>query len=276
MSAVQDIGINDLRKLTQVIKEKYDYDFSNYAASSFKRRILRILEVRKMSDVELLISKISNLEIKREEFLHEVTVNVTEMFRDPSFWKLLRQVLPASISAGSKFRIWHAGCSSGEEVYSMLIMLKELALLDKVEITATDIDNSILSKAKAGKINIKNMELNGNNYSKAGGKTDLFNYFTKEIDHAVFDKNLLSKVTFKELDLVKVNSFLKADLILCRNVLIYFNQSLQNDVLKKMHQNLSMGGLLVVGSKETISWCEISPRFSPFNIEEKVYKKIKE
>lgn len=276
MSAVQDIGINDLRRLTQVIKEKYDYDFSNYAASSFKRRILRILEVRKMNEVELLINKIASMEIKREEFLHEVTVNVTEMFRDPSFWKLLRQIIPTVIPSTSKFKIWHAGCSSGEEVFSMLIMLKELGLLDKVEITATDIDNSILNKAKAGRISIKNMELNGNNYSKGGGKSDVLNYFAKEVDYAVFDKSLLSRVTFKELDLVKVNSFLKADLILCRNVLIYFNQSLQNEVLKKMHQNLSMGGMLVVGSKETISWCEISPKFTPFNIEEKVYKKIKE
>ncbi len=275
MITVLDLSIAELRKITEVVKEKYSYDFSNYAASSFKRRILRIMELKRIS-LEQLIEQILKNQFTRDTFLHEITVNVTEMYRDPSFWKTLRMQIPEMLSNRDKLRIWHAGCSSGEEVYSMLILLKELNVLDRVEIIASDIDTSILQKAKEGKISNKNMELNISNYQRSNGLNDFNNYFTIEKDNSVFSKTLLSSVSFREIDLVKAIPFTKCDIILCRNVLIYFNQILQNNVLKLFSDCMFMGGYLVIGAKESIAWCDVASKFTTINLEEKIYKKTKD
>jgi chemotaxis protein methyltransferase CheR len=269
---MEDIGIADLRKLTHAIKEKYSYDFSNYASASFKRRIMRIMELRNISNMDSLINKISASEFRKDEFLSEITVNVTEMFRDPSFWICIRSHITSLLAEPNKIRIWHAGCSSGEEVFSMLIMLKELNLLDKVKIYASDIDKGILARAKEGKIPVKNMDLNCANYIKAGGK-NLMDYFEVKNNFAIFDRSLLERVVFLEIDLTKPELYPKVDFILCRNVLIYFNQVLKNEVIGAMHSSLSTGGYLAVGSKETVAWTDVP--FTAINLEEKLYKKAK-
>jgi chemotaxis protein methyltransferase CheR len=270
-----EVGILDLKKIIHAIKEKYDYDFSNYALSSFKRRILRILELKNISTDEL-VHKINHSEFRKEEFLHEVTVNVTEMFRDPSFWKTIRSILPVVIQNQEKIRIWHAGCSSGEEVFSMLILLKEMNLLGQAEIVASDIDKSILEKAKEGKIHRKSMEINRNNYFSYSGDKGLDKYFREDKDFFYFDKTILGQVSFREIDLVRSVPFSKFDLILCRNVLIYFNQTLQNDVVSLFSNCLFPGGYMAIGAKESITWCEVASKFTSMNQEEKVYKKIKD
>jgi chemotaxis protein methyltransferase CheR len=272
---MQDIGITELKKLTHAIKEKYSYDFSNYASASFKRRILRIMELKNIHNLDALIQKISTSEFRKDELLSEITVNVTEMFRDPSFWVCLKETLPTLVKEPNKVRIWHAGCSSGEEVYSMLILLKSLNILDKVKIYASDIDRGILARAKEGKIAIKNMDLNQANYLKSGGK-NIYDFFEVKNSFAYFDKSLLERVAFLEVDLTKPKLFPTVDFILCRNVLIYFNQMLKNEVLNAMHNNLALGGFLAVGSKETLAWTDIAHKFGSVSIEEKLYIKNKE
>ena len=172
---IEDIEINDIRILCQVVHEKYNYDFNNYAISSFKRRITRVLELFKINSMGILIEKIKNDPAFFKSFINEITVNVTEMFRDPSLWRELRdKILPNLFSTHEQIKIWHAGCSSGEEVYSMAIMLKEQGWLNKVKIYATDIDESILYKAKEGKYSSKNMiDINEKNYIRFGGKEKL-------------------------------------------------------------------------------------------------------
>src|SRR6478609_1793993 len=128
---MQDFGLNEIKKVTQIARERYGYDFSNYAISSFKRRLERIIEIKRLNTIENLIAKIENDELKKEEFLNEITVNVTEMFRDPSFWIQIKTIISTLLQQQNKIKIWHAGCSSGEEVYSMLILLKELNALNK-------------------------------------------------------------------------------------------------------------------------------------------------
>ncbi|HSZ72333.1 MAG TPA: protein-glutamate O-methyltransferase CheR [Cytophagaceae bacterium] len=268
-----DISILELKNITQAIREKFGYDFSNYASSSFKRRLLRILDMNKIT-VETLVERVNNNSFTKEDFLHEITVNVTEMFRDPSFWKALKPLLTAISTSREKIKIWHAGCSSGEEVFSMLIVLKELGILDKVEIVATDIDKSILSRAKEAKITAKNMEVHKHNYERFSGHANIEKYFTQlPGDLYVFDKTMLEKVSFREIDLVKAIPFSKFDLVLCRNVLIYFNNNLQNDVLKLISDCLFEGGMLAIGAKESISWCEVSNKFNSLNAEERIFKK---
>lgn len=273
----QDIEISDLRRITELVKDQYKYDFNNYAMSSFRRRILRIMELYKFGSADLLIKRLKDDRSFFDEFIAEITVNVTEMFRDPPFWRELRDnVIPSILLNHKTISIWHAGCSSGEEVFSMAILLREMGILDKAKIIATDIDKVILEKAKKGHYSMKNMELNEKNYIRYEGKSRFKDYFTEENGKAVMDKSLIQNVSFREHDLVQGVVFNKFDLILCRNVMIYFNQNLQNEVLKKHHESLFKYGYLVIGSKESLIWCEIANKFIVVNNEEKIYKKIKD
>jgi chemotaxis protein methyltransferase CheR len=273
---MQDIDIADLKRISELIYTKYNYDFRNYAMSSFKRRVLRIMELKKLS-VEALLKKFSDSPAFINEFLDELTVNVTEMFRDPSFWRIMREeIIPAIMLNHKQFKIWHAGCSSGEEVVSMCIMLKEMGVLHDVTVIATDLDVNILDRAKMATYPIKNMELNEKNYIRFQGIGNFKDYYREENGSAVFNKELLMNVSFRRHDLVTGDIFNKFDLILCRNVMIYFNQTLQNEVLKKFHESLFKYGYLAIGSKESLIWCDYANRFIVVNNEEKIYKKIKD
>lgn len=276
---MQDIEITDLRRITDLVKQNYGYDFTNYAISSFKRRVLRILELGRYPSIEHLIKRIREDESKeyKEEFLGEITVNVTEMFRDPSFWRFMRDhVVPNVLVNHNSISIWHAGCSSGEEVFSMAIMLKEMGIFDKAKIIATDLDKAILDKAKKGEYLAKNMELNEKNYIRYQGTKSITDYYKPVNGKVVMDKSLVENVSFREHDLVTGGIFNKFDLVLCRNVMIYFNQTLQNDALKKLHESLFKYGYLVIGSKESLIWCDIANKFIVVNNEEKIYKKIRD
>ena len=273
---IQDLDITDIKKITTLVQSKYGYDFRDYAMSSFKRRMIRLLELKSLT-TDGLLRKLTDQPAFITEFLDEVTVNVTELFRDPSFWRLLRDdIIPAILLNNKEFRILHAGCSSGEEVVSMTILLKEMGIFDNVSIVATDIDPCILEKAVAATYPIKSMEVNEKNYIRFQGNSKINNYYREDNGRAVFHKDLLKNVTFKRYDLVTGEVFNKFDLILCRNVMIYFNQALQNEVLKKFHASLFKYGYLAIGTKESLMWCEYANRFICVNEEEKVYRKIKD
>ncbi len=272
-----EIEISELRKLTEIVKEHRGYDFTNYAMSSFKRRILRVLELGKFSSVEQLIRKLKEEDGYINEFLEEITVNVTEMFRDPSFWRVVRDhIVPNILLNHSTISIWHAGCSSGEEVFSMAILLKEMGILHKAKIIASDLDRTILDKAKKGEYALKNMDINQKNYIRFQGIANLSDYYTVSNGKVIMDKSLIEQVSFREHDLVRGMVFNKFDIVLCRNVMIYFNQTLQNEVLKKLHESLFKYGYLTIGSKESLIWCDIANKFIVVNNEEKIYKKIRE
>ncbi len=274
---MNEVEIADLRRLTEVIREKYNYDFSNYAMSSFRRRIQRVLELYKFSSVDALLKRLQDEPRFVKEFVSEVTVNVTEMFRDPSFWRELRDhVLPNILLNTQSISIWHAGCSSGEEVFSMAILLREMGILNKCKIIATDLDADIIQRAKSGVYPLKNMELNQKNYVRFQGQASLDKYYREEQGKVLMDKSLIEHVSFREHNLVSGAAFSKFDLVLCRNVMIYFNQTLQNNVLKLFHESLFKYGYLVVGSKESLIWCEIANKFIVVNNEEKIYKKVKD
>lgn len=273
---ISDIDIADLKKIAALVYSKYGYDFRDYAMSSFKRRILRILQIHRLT-VDTLLKKLNDRPDFITEFLDEITVNTTELFRDPGFWRLLRQeIVPAILLNTTQFRVLHAGCSSGEEVLSMAILLQEMGLYDQVGITATDIDSVILEKARAATYSAKSMELNEKNYIRFEGKATLRQYYSEENGKAVFNRQLLRNVEFRKHDLVTGDVFNKFDLILCRNVMIYFNQKLQNDVVKKLHGSLFKYGYLCIGNKESIIWCDYANRFLTVNHEEKVFRKIRD
>ncbi len=196
-----DIDIADLKQISALIYQKYHYDFRNYAMSSFKRRVLRIMEIKRLT-VDDLLEKLSNGSAFIHEFLAELTVDVTEMFRDPSFWRIMREeILPGIMLNHEQFKIWHAGCSSGEEVLSMSIVLKEMGILPKVTMVATDLDTNNLEKARIGIYPIRSMALNEKNYFLFRGIGSLKDYYEEKNGMAVFDKDLLANVSFRTHDL---------------------------------------------------------------------------
>jgi chemotaxis protein methyltransferase CheR len=289
---MQEFEPQELNALINLVREKYNLDFQDYAISSFKRRITRILELYKFKSIEALINRLATNSAFFDEFVSEITVNVTEMFRDPTFWKALRDnILPNIFSANPNISIWHAGCSSGEEVFSMCILLQEMGYLDRARIVASDLDTAIIAKALKNQISLKHMEVNAKNYLalnsnkiELGFSVDttkilenpLLSYFDVKDNMASLKKELLKNVSFRKHDLVQGGVFGKFDLVLCRNVMIYFNQQLQNTVLTKLHESIYKYGYLAIGSKESLIWCDISNKFLVVNNEEKIYKKIKD
>lgn len=272
----EEIEIKSIRNIVAAVKDTYNFDFSNYATTSFKRRIERALSVFHCNNVEELIVKIKADKNFFDTFLKEITVNTTEMFRDPSFWRKLRESVLPIIGNHQNIRIWHAACSSGEEVYSMAILLKEMGLLDRVQIIASDINQDVLAVAKKGIYPLRNMEVNKSNYERFEGKGKLSDYFVEKDGNAFMDPSLITNVSFRTHDLVLGSPFSKFDLILCRNVLIYFNMPLQDTVVQLFNNSLFKNSFLAIGSKETIAWCKCIDKFSTFSIEEKIYQKIKD
>ena len=275
---MRDILISDLRALTDFLYLNFKIDFRDYAISSFKRRIHRFLDLYKFDTVYSLITHLESEKSFLDVFVSEITVNVTELFRDPSFWRELRNdILPKIFENKLRVNIWHAGCSSGEEVFSMAILLYEMGLLDRVRLYASDLDSQILNRAKSGGgFSQKNMELNERNYIRFQGENTLEKYYEFRKSRYYISDEILKNINFSKYDLVQDNQHQKFDFILCRNVMIYFNQTLQNKVLSKLNQSLYKFGYLGVGSKESLIWCDVANKFNTVNNEEKIYKKIKD
>jgi chemotaxis protein methyltransferase CheR len=270
-----DIELDDLKRLADAIFAKYGYDFSNYAMSSFKRRVLMVLRKSGLRSIDPLIQKIVHDPAYFDQFLVDITVNTTEMFRDPSFYKVLRETILPQLAQRPEFNIWHAACSTGEEVVSLAILLKEEGLLSKARVYATDINHVVLKKAATGRFPLRNKELSLTNYNQTNPKGQLSDYFTVQDNEMVFDPELVKQVKFKHHDLAVDQHFYKFDLILCRNVMIYFNQQLQNRVFDLLLNSMFLGGYLVLGAKESLIWCRQADKFEAVNEVEKIYRKAK-
>lgn len=269
-----DITLSELKKLSEVVNQKYDFDFSNYAVSSFKRRVSRFLTMEKITNTEALQQKlISNRELFNK-FLEEITVNTTEMFRSPDMWKVLREEVFPKLAYKNPIRIWHAGCSSGEEVYSMAILLRELGLEDKVQTVATDINNNVIDKAEQGEYSMRNMDTNQENYVAGGGSGNFKDYYTVSESglKVTMDPTLLKNVKFYTHDLVKGKAFGKFDIILCRNVMIYFDHALQDKVFNLFMESQSPSGYFIIGSRESMILSSTSPNYKVISDKNKIYQ----
>ncbi|HYW94927.1 MAG TPA: protein-glutamate O-methyltransferase CheR [Bacteroidales bacterium] len=260
--------------LISVIRETRGIDFSDYAMSSLRRRFIRFMTMNNLGDPAELAWKIRYDNAYADYFVKEITVNVTEMFRDPSFWSLLRDNILPDLINYPVIRIWHAACSTGQEVYSMAILLNELGVLHKARIMATDINSNVLKTAQKGIFRLNHQELNLKNYNSFGGKKELDEYYTVSGSEVVYDPQLISNVEFRIHDLARDRAFSKFDLILCRNVMIYFNFRLQERVLDIFRESLDKGAYLGIGSKESIEWCKSSRYFQTVSQEEKIYRKL--
>lgn len=263
---------SEIDEITKLINDKYHVDFRNYAKSSLSRRFTRITTINALKSKDELINYINNI-TDINQFIEEITVNTTEMFRDPSFWLALRNNILPELDTHESIRIWHAGCSTGEEVISMQILLRELGMAHKTSVYATDIDLAVIEKAKQSTYAYKNLNINESNYLAAGGLTTLSDYFTQPNDFTyIFNSELLNTVTFKKFDLVKDTMYSKFDLILCRNVLIYFDFTLQEKVIEKFISCLFSQGFIAIGQKETLLSDLNLRSLNLFNGAEKIYR----
>lgn len=265
----------ELEVLLQELFQCYGYDFTNYAKASLKRRVSRLMIVDRLPGFAELIYKIKKQPDYLPHLVEELTVNVTEMFRDPSAFKIIREKVLPVLATHPFIRIWHAGCASGEEVYSMAILLHEANLLHKSLLYATDLNASVIENIRKGIFPMSQMKQYSENYILSGGKKDFSNYYTAKYDWAKFDEKLKAKMITATHNLVSDRSFNEFQLIFCRNVLIYFDKDLQDKALTLMDDSLEKLGFLVLGSKETLRFSKIVKSYAQFENKEKIWRKIK-
>lgn len=263
----------ELESLIKEINDLYGYDFSQYSRASFKRRVNRVCLLDHFSSYAELRYMIINNPEYLKRFIEEITVNVTEMFRDPSFFKVLRNDIFPQLGTYPLIRIWVAGCSTGEEAYSIAIILKELNLYHKSLIYATDINPKVLEKARSGIFPMHNMKLYTENYIASGGNEAFSDYYSANYDGVLFSKSLREKMILSTHNLVSDSSFNSFQLIICRNVLIYFDKELQERVFQLFDDSLENLGFLALGSKETLKFSKFNTVYEQVE-SQKIWKKL--
>ncbi|KMQ61170.1 chemotaxis protein CheR [Chryseobacterium sp. BLS98] len=262
----------EVEYLIKDVYEMYGYDFSEYSRASFKRRVNRICLIDRFTSFAELRYTILNDPEYLKRFVEEITVNVTEMFRDPHFFKALREKILPQLGTYPLIRIWVAGCSTGEEAYSMAILLKETNLYHKSLIYGTDLNPSVLETARSGVFPLHQMKTYSENYILSGGKKDFSDYYTANYDSVKFDKSLQEKLILSTHNLVSDSSFNSFQLIICRNVLIYFDRGLQERVFKLFDNSLENLGYLALGAKETLRFSRLDRNYHQVD-DQRIWKK---
>ncbi|WP_295996940.1 protein-glutamate O-methyltransferase CheR [Rugamonas sp.] len=263
----------ELRMLIEAIYLKYSYDFRDYTGASQKRRVLHAMREMGCATVSALQARVMHETTAFSQLLQYLTIPVTEMFRDPTYYAALREHVLPVLSTYPSLKIWVAGCSTGEEVYSLAILLKEEGLLERAIIYATDINPQSLDKARKGVFPLEAMRLYTENYQAAGGRCAFSDYYTAAYSAALFDKSLCENVTFADHSLATDSVFAETHLISCRNVMIYFKKPLQERAFGLFHESLCHRGFLGLGSKESIDFSAYGPRFEPLNKRERLFRK---
>ncbi len=268
-----NIDDKDLKKLLESILYVYGYDFTEYAEASVRRRVVNFMTVKNIEAPETLGKMILQDEKFFEEFVQHVSVTVTEMFRDPTFYKSLRENIMHRLATYPFIKVWVAGCATGEEVYSIAILLKEAGLLSRSVIYATDINQKSLQIAKEGVYSLENMKSHTYNYQKSGGVNSFSEYYIAKYNSVMFDKSLKQNIVFAPHNLAVDRSFNEFQLIICRNVLIYFNQQLQNKVINLFYDSLCPLGFLGLGNKESLLFSDSRKNFDEIDRKEKIFVK---
>ena len=267
------INDEELELLLQDLIEDHGYDFTEYSRASLMRRVNRLCSIDKFPSFAELRYKLRSDADYLQRFIEEITVNVTEMFRDPSFYEVLRKKVLPVLATYPFIRIWHAGCATGEEVYSMAILLEEAKLTERSLLYATDINPSALEHARKGIFSLSQMKGYSENYIESGGKEDFSKYYVAKYDYAMFEEKLKRKMIFATHNLVSDRSFNEFQLILCRNVLIYFDKELQNRVFSLFDASLEPLGFLALGNKETQRFSSIAHKYTQVS-NEKIWRKM--
>jgi chemotaxis protein methyltransferase CheR len=270
-----EIGIVETKAVIKLIIEKYGIDFSDYALTSFKQRIERIIDLYNLKYSDILINRLNDDAAFFEYFLYEMAVPSTEMFRDPSFWRTLRdEVIPGIYREnGTAVKIWLPGSVSGDELFSIAIVLHELDLLEKSQIIVSCISKKHLEIMQSGLLNSSKLEVSTDNYIRANGMRQLSDYLVEENNNYYRDKRLIKNVSFFIQDVNCEPLPQNIKLVLFRNKMIYFNQVQQNRVIKNIHQAMGSGGILTIGIQEALGQFFGLTEFTALNEHESIYKR---
>jgi chemotaxis protein methyltransferase CheR len=260
--------------LLEGIYQRYGYDFRNYALASIRRRILNSVRAEELSTISGLQERVLHDAACMERLLAALTVHVTAMFRDPGFYRAFRNKVVRALETYPFVRIWHAGCSTGEEVYSLAILLSEEGIYNRCRIYATDLSEKVLQKARDGIFPLGPMKEYTENYVKAEGKAAFSEYYTARYDHAVFRPALRENVVFAPHNLVTDGSFNEFNVILCRNVMIYFDRELQNRVHELFYRSLARLGVIGLGKKESLRFTPHEACYQELDGPERLYRKM--
>jgi chemotaxis protein methyltransferase CheR len=263
----------EMKLLSEAIFRKYGYDFKNYAQASFKRRLMRACFKLNCGSLPELLHKVLTEPDFFARLLNELTVTVTELFRDPHFYFALRNEVVPYLRSYPEIKIWCAGCAAGEEVFSLAILFLEEGLYERSIFYGTDINPLVLKRAREGILPLDAIKDGTKNYFAAGGKRSLHNYYRAKYEAAIIDQNLRRQIVFSDHNLVTDRSFGEMQLIFCRNVLIYFNRELQSRVLKLFTQSLSNRGFLCLGMKENLNFSSVRDHFDEFCKAERIYRR---
>jgi len=263
----------ELQLLIEAVYLQYNHDFRDYTADSQKRRVLHAVREMGCASISALQARVMHDPAAFARLLQFLTIPVTEMFRDPLFYAALRAQVVPFLHTYASLKIWIAGCSTGQEVVSMAILLREAGLLERAMIYATDINPQALEMARRGVFPLEQMTLYAENYVAAGGTRVFADYYTAAHGGALFDQSLIENVTFADHSLATDSVFSETHLISCRNVMIYFNPRLQRRVFGLFQESLCHRGFLALGSKESIALSGYAGRFDPFVGRERIYRK---
>ncbi len=268
-----DISFDELEEVISLVKNIYEFDFDGYSRASLKRRMSRIMQLKRINLYDLR-SLLVNSSSFFDEFLLEITVNVTEMFRDPGFYRALREKVLPYLSSYPKIKTWNAGCSTGEELYSFAILMAEENLYDRSFLYGTDINSKVIEFAKRGVYSLKNMKQYSENYIALGTSHTLADYYVAKYDAASIQHQLKKNTLFSVHNLVSDGVFNEFQIVSCRNVLIYFNTELQNKVIELFYDSLCPLGFLCLGSKESLRNEKMAKKFKVIDKVEHIYQKI--
>ena len=261
--------------LLEGIFRRYGFDFRAYAYASVRRRLWKRVEAEGFASMSALTESVLHRADMMERLLLDLSINVTAMFRDPHFYQKFRECVVPLLRTYPFFRVWHAGCSTGEEVVSMAILLEEEGLYDRARVYATDINEVVLQRAKAGIFPLDRMQEYTENYIRAGGRRSFSEYYVAKYDGALFNPALFRNVVFSQHNLVTDGSFAEVNVVLCRNVLIYFDKTLQARVHGLFYESLSTFGVLGLGSKESLKFSKYEDCYEPLASSEKLYRKVR-
>jgi chemotaxis protein methyltransferase CheR len=264
----------EIRLLLEALYVRYHYDFRNYAMGSIKRRLRQAREQMGFTTISALQERVLHDETMLPRLLGYLTVQVSEMFRDPSYFRAIRENVVPHLKTYSSLKIWIAGCSRGEEVYSLAILFREEGLEDRTIFYATDINQDALQAAEAGVYELDRIQLFTENHRKSGGKSSLSDYYSAGYGRVSFDRSLRDRVVFSDHSLVTDAVFGEMHLISCRNVMIYFDRPLQDRAVGLFKESLARKGFLGIGAKESLRFSEHAEGFKEFVREDKIYQKV--
>lgn len=264
----------ELELLLTALLRRYGYDFSHYAPASLHRRVRRAMQEERVPTISALQERILHDPDALRRFVSVLSVHVTAMFRDPPFYRFIRTDVVPILRTYPFIRVWHAGCSTGEEVYSLAILLKEEGLYDRCRLYATDLSDELLARAKLGRVHLSDMRSFTANYMQSGGTHDFSAYYTAHGEHATFRADLSRNIVFSQHNLAGDGSFNEFQLIFCRNVMIYFDQELRRRVHGLLYESLARFGMLALGIRESVRFSGFDDRYVALDQDMRIYRRL--